>query len=1399
MYQADYTIIRWISLSEHEILELECGEDVDHILQQINGGELRTLEQLKHRESSISLNQRLTLDLFLNFYQHRINNPGIDLQFRFVSNSGYVLERPSLFIGDSRKGIEVWETLRKSSDLESMNVDFKLVQGHLVKKISEIIAKLEALMELQLEQIALWKGFLAYVQKDDHLIAFIQDFEWAAVQDNSQVIQTSVIEALASRFPLMDAKQLYDRLFFYLFRLLCQPGIKRITKADIERESALNPLGDQDQKILTLLQGIVGKMDPRVEQLEEAMCKASDQLDVLYASVEVLKSDTKFSLILDNLNNQLPDPIAAGTLRADKTAELTILFSRYSWIEFCGINGCGKTQLAGLLARQVSRSYWLDLREMGENPLHAALVIQNFLCQISGLSMRRDQQAWLDGVFSRLMPNSLIILNDLPEFYGDGGALGKLLLIMLRKANHYSIKILTTANHPIERLFINAGMDAQVLLYQDFEFSDQEIIECLVNHGAGEGLTQYAKLIAASSSRNPRLVLAMIYFLRDRSWGEDKGDRLALAFSSDFSAEVIADNQRSIQQQISDANIKELLYRLSLISYDFGMHEVSAISQVEIPVQHPAEKLGSLVHVWIQALDHQRFQVSPIVKNIGELNLSKKVVGKVHCAYANALLSGGTINQKTATRAILSFLKGGQVNDAGVVLVNFYRHVKTVEEVKMIDQWGYLSMWTDLPIQEDMDLMLQIFIKLEQLRLFQLIGRDTRILIDVLDSYLLRNDLSVNAGIVIRLGMLIREIRLPLAKFWDYLDFLLEHWEAFTALEVGSEVDLSQFSSFIWIPVMQAVNDFDIDRWMGAVNRFKSEFDQNVLEHEIFYMGVALIISQIPSEKYDGEGIRETKFDQICRLGEFFERQGAPDLEAIVFREKIDLMVRGGMDVLKGVEMIEARLSETSSPINIFFYKAFLGRLLYRRELVLESLPWLQEAIALDFAEELEFTSLLEYTAGAVQQRDIAQAVNYCQRAVDISVRRSPYLPSDHWQALGELMVAHFLNDDVKACFLIWEILVSLLYENKAEYFGDDWIRIFSLIGHAGGYIASTQVRNEVPELNGEEFFRPYVGMFVLRGKELTARYQVKNDPIICAQIALLAEHLDELEKAFKWSLSAFDRARASGNDGILLTVSSTCSQFATAAYHPTEAFESYLLFAAVSAHTPGESKDKFTDVQGLDISSLLKQKPSEAWNIAEATVVQGVVTPLMLQVLLSIESGADNSQDRTDRLLSTLLSYLPEASDQLDFENVVDIVRGTIEGHSHIDHFYQRANVFGDQNKKHLQIFCLVALSHLEKNNSKLLSVLLNVTPFLQRAYRSMTAVAKHILIPYVKFKVAGIIREEFVGSIGKMNQMLEVIESIPHTDENALQYILQPAQEILQVKMEANRSAWLNEYKAI
>jgi len=106
----------WLDLRDDEALELERGEDIDHINRAIVAGEplSRLAEQVKHLSDAVTLKSPSCVEAIANALEHVYANPGTHLSFRFTTNARPTIERPSPF-RPRRPGIEIWVAVRSGS------------------------------------------------------------------------------------------------------------------------------------------------------------------------------------------------------------------------------------------------------------------------------------------------------------------------------------------------------------------------------------------------------------------------------------------------------------------------------------------------------------------------------------------------------------------------------------------------------------------------------------------------------------------------------------------------------------------------------------------------------------------------------------------------------------------------------------------------------------------------------------------------------------------------------------------------------------------------------------------------------------------------------------------------------------------------------------------------------------------------------------------------------------------------------------------------------------------------------------------------------------------------------------------------------------------------------------
>src|ERR1043165_1071084 len=114
VYQVELTIQRWLRLDNNSLLELEKGEDIDTIQDAMllpGVQQARLLEQIKARESKLTLRSASALGALASFYEHELSNPLFQLTYRYVTNAAVGVERPSPLPG-KKPLVTLWTNLQ---------------------------------------------------------------------------------------------------------------------------------------------------------------------------------------------------------------------------------------------------------------------------------------------------------------------------------------------------------------------------------------------------------------------------------------------------------------------------------------------------------------------------------------------------------------------------------------------------------------------------------------------------------------------------------------------------------------------------------------------------------------------------------------------------------------------------------------------------------------------------------------------------------------------------------------------------------------------------------------------------------------------------------------------------------------------------------------------------------------------------------------------------------------------------------------------------------------------------------------------------------------------------------------------------------------------------------------
>ncbi len=246
LYQVQHTILAWLELDEGSELELEYGEDLDHLLalegigNEYNDDQVlslkrhdlaqqRILEQIKYRTGNLTLRSSEALQSVADFQKHLDVNPpdwsSISLAFRFTTNAKPGKERDGN--PNRQKLIELWNDLRVNADGSD--------RKNKLRYLRDFIATIEPGQNLSQETVDSVQT--AFNNADDIVIDFIRRFEWNMAAGDTADLEYEIFERCRERgcADEEECQEIYSRLFFTVFNLLSIQNRDRLSVANLEQ------------------------------------------------------------------------------------------------------------------------------------------------------------------------------------------------------------------------------------------------------------------------------------------------------------------------------------------------------------------------------------------------------------------------------------------------------------------------------------------------------------------------------------------------------------------------------------------------------------------------------------------------------------------------------------------------------------------------------------------------------------------------------------------------------------------------------------------------------------------------------------------------------------------------------------------------------------------------------------------------------------------------------------------------------------------------------------------------------------------------------------------------------------------------------------------------------------
>lgn len=1130
VYQVDLTIERWLELSPTQTLELERGEDIDIVSRSLMASteaeQQRLLEQVKHREQSVTLRSPSVIEFIACAIEHRHANPDLDLLFRYTTNAPIGLERSSP-LPNRTPAIFAWQQTCQGN----------LTGDERTNALEGIRTILRDVQQPQNLPVDTWTIFQDFVNStnDNEFLELVNNLDWSTNASSTQELAPHIQNLLINQQYARDTQQAeeqYQRLFLYVFKLLSQPGIKRLTVEDRATQLSLPPLSEQDRELLDSVIVRICRLEARVDVVELSLLQLNSQVQRLAQDkgIDAAIDYTVATPILD-----VPPSVEHLSRREKVINELKTILGNHTWIAVYGSTGSGKTQLAVLLAHALGNCrMWIRLRNL---TIEQACVRLDAACEsIAGVPSQSNRYEWYRQFCERLGNNVLLVLDDLPRL-SDGDELSERLRHLAMACRLYDIRLLSTSPYPLPSQFRTSLGDEVLHSLEIPPFDNYETAEVLAAHGMPDSLLQskLVSLVNTVGKQHPSLIVAITRYLKQKNWPPLE-DAVGDLFKGEHAVEINDETVAKILSTIEDVQSRELLYRLGLIIGDFSVDDVYAIAAIDPVIERPREQLHNLMGLWIQRDANTRLLISPLVSSIGSYDLSSETSKACHLELGTRIVRKGKIDPFDILQAMVHLSHAEAFDLAGTLLILFFSEIYKLDGP--VEDWGLLSFWADRPLPDQMDLGIRLCLRGLQIGVMYKFGRETSFLIEDLTSLVEQasgNETWALVSVLVYANQAITRNKPQLANHL-YLDAV--RLVPDMRRPDGGEFIIPEnlhLEQLIWPNAVGITTADHLRDWINTVDQLTPEQRERAFTNKLAEAGCLEVVDKlwlIEADKPKDIQQWDTVLDALKELAERSQQLNLELLWACAIRAQVIVLAEYYQDPDTAVLTAETALSLASlDPRVQFLIKECVGRQYVYANQNEKALIWLEQGLDQTSIKEtypLQYMHTLLSASRAIGSQDPYAAVDYAQQAVTLVKISKNIAETVLVKALSELAIAHWLAGDLSAAFEALDEAGERLHNFEPKT--DAWKDIFVLFSHLAGYLSALARDGQPPSetWNGEPYGEPRRAMFFTHNPARALLYDETRKNFVLANLAMFAKSMGQDNRADAWTLRGIDAAQES-------------------------------------------------------------------------------------------------------------------------------------------------------------------------------------------------------------------------------------------------------------------------------
>jgi tetratricopeptide (TPR) repeat protein len=1131
VFQVNLTILQWLDLQNGERLELECGEDIDVVDDNSNGvsRETRLLQQLKARTGrSVTLRSAESLEALSNYCEHRADNPNSRLKFRYITTAGSGFEQDW---NRAESGIETWIALQQGR------------YGELDR--SESIAAIRTLLtschKPPKASASAWSAFQKALSLDDEaeLTDIILGFEWGVGYGDYSQIQRQVISALSGpvyKLPSADTNTTYEHLFAFVFRLLCQPGSKRLTSEMLAAE-LLNPaVTPSDIEVLRSVREELDQINKRITSVEGALPLLVKDVNVLKQSVGLIGKafghETTFSLTTISFSLGAPELVSPCLPRKKPVSEILDHLRKRGSAVLVAEPGSGKTQLLLLaVARDERPVHWLNLpRDVTEAQACTLLdsLIQLLGGQLAGAPFRESYDS-----ASEQLRGSIVVIDDLPRIL-PRGQLAQRIERLARTLKNVEGGLLVSSYFPLPATTEESLGNTQ---YRVPRFTAADVAELLAIADAPSEpyRSTTSSLLVVVSEGLPTLVMSAVRYLAAAHWQFTLAEIESLC-RGEFAAPHRLDANELLQITVPDAEERELLARLSLAVGPFSMEDIAHVARVRKSISLPGEKVKRSTGVWLQQIANEQYLRSPLITSALAESLDPGTRKGVHFVLAFRILARKTLSPIEALTCVNHFNLAQQVFHAVMVVIQTLAAYIDLDEPTENDL-GFAHMWPSSDSLTGIDLNLQINLRSAQVVVLAKQGRDVTAQLANFDKLVL--DLGGTGW-----GVAVAAAGLAIHIVWsrpiEANKYVLLSLATFpeARLPDGSplpSLGKTPFEHILWISAYNCKSDADVDSWLATLTQLTREQMDTLKTSELMEDNITILCDGIWMRVYRRPEAERDWAPVTSKLSEIeatARKIDFPLLEVSAMRTRITVIAELEKRVDEALALAESSLVRFSGEDCRFLILEVMGRQLSYAGRKVEAIAFLERSIACEAYRSSILRRNVLITLAELSVENPSRATELTAEAVKLCTGTTMFEPATI-ESLAEHGIALSNEGKTAQSLEAFEEATNRLLAIRSDK--GSWKGLLARVFGAIAYFSSIAYRGQ-PE-NGQVEFKQ--GVFLSSNEEASSAYRTEQLSYICIRLAMFADGVEDIRQAAAWTWKAIEFAK---EDPSALNVVRSCS-----------------------------------------------------------------------------------------------------------------------------------------------------------------------------------------------------------------------------------------------------------------